>query len=125
MQKIIQERLEESVNVKKLILKDEQLLCLEEITNNIKEALLKGNKVIFTGNSGSFADSIHLTAEFVSKFNFDRKPLSAIALGGNNSIITSIGNDYSFEYIFSLELDALAAKETFLLLFLQVEIQKI
>jgi len=111
MQKIIQERLEESINVKKLILKDRQLLCLvEEIVNNIKEVLLKGNKVIFAGNGGSFADSIHLTAEFVSKFNFDRKPLSAIALGGNNSIITSIGNDYSFEDIFSRELDALACE---------------
>jgi len=109
MQKIIQERLEESINVKKLILKDKHLLCLiEEIINNIKEALSKGNKVIFAGNGGSFADSIHLTAEFVSKFNFDRKPLSAIALGANNSIITSIGNDYSFEDIFSRELDALA-----------------
>jgi len=109
MQKIIQERLEESINVKKLILKDKQLLCLiEEIVNNIKEVLSKGNKVIFTGNGGSFADSIHLTTEFVSKFAFDRKPLSAIALGANNSIITSIANDYSFEDIFSRELDALA-----------------
>ncbi len=109
MQKIIQERLEESINVKKLILKDRRLLCLiEEIVNNIKEALSKGNKVIFAGNGGSFADSIHLTTEFVSKFAFDRKPLSAIALGANNSIITSIGNDYSFEDIFSRELDALA-----------------
>ena len=109
MQKIIQERLEESINVKKLILKDRQLLCLiEEIVNNIKGVLSKGNKVIFTGNGGSFADSIHLTTEFVSKFAFDRKPLSAIALGANNSIITSIGNDYSFEDIFSRELDALA-----------------
>jgi len=111
MQKIIQERLEESINVKKLILKDRQLLCLiEEIVNNIKEVLLKGNKIIFAGNGGSFADSIHLTAEFVSKFAFDRKPLSAIALGANNSIITSIGNDYSFEDIFSRELDALACE---------------
>jgi D-sedoheptulose 7-phosphate isomerase len=111
MQKIIQERLEESINVKKLILKDKQLLCLiEEIVNNIKEVLLKGNKIFFAGNGGSFADSIHLTTEFVSKFAFDRKPLSAIALGANNSIITSIGNDYSFEDIFSRELDALACE---------------
>ena len=108
MEKIIQEKLEESINVKKLILKDRQLLCLiEEIVNNIKEVLLKGNKIIFAGNGGSFADSIHLTAEFVSKFAFDRKPLSAIALGGNSSIITSIGNDYKFEEIFSREFDAL------------------
>ncbi len=116
MQKIIRERLEESINVKKLILKDKQLLCLtEEIVNNIKEALSKGNKVIFAGNGGSFADSIHLTTEFVSKFNFDRKPLSAIALGAINSIITSIGNDYSFEDIFLRELDALAREEDLLI----------
>ena len=76
MEKIIQKRLEESINVKKLILKDRQLLCLiEEIVNNIKDVLSKGNKVIFAGNGGSFADSIHLIAEFVSKFNFDKKPL--------------------------------------------------
>jgi D-sedoheptulose 7-phosphate isomerase len=111
MKKIIQERLEESINVKKLILEDKQLLCLiEEIGDNIKEVLLKGNKIIFAGNGGSFAYSIHLTAEFVSKFAFDRKPLSALSLGENNSIITSIGNDYSFEEIFSRELDALACE---------------
>jgi len=111
MEKIIQKRLEENINVKKLILEDKQLLCLiEEIADNIKEVLLKGNKIIFAGNGGSFADSIHLTAEFVSKFAFDRKPLSAIALGANNSIITSISNDYSFEDIFSRELDALACE---------------
>lgn len=116
MQKIIQKRLEESINVKKLILKDRKLLCLiEEIIINIKEVLSKGNKVIFAGNGGSFADSIHLTAEFVSKFAFDRKPLSAIALGANNSIITSVGNDYSFEDIFSRELDALAREEDLLI----------
>ena len=111
MQKIIHKRLEESINVKKSILKDRQLLCLiEEIANNIKEVLLKGNKIFFAGNGGSFADSIHIAAELVSKFNFDRKPLSALALGGNSSIITSIGNDYSFEEIFSRELDGLACE---------------
>jgi len=63
-------------------------------------------KILVT-NAGRFIGS-HLTTEFVSKFAFDRKPLSAIALGANNSIITAIGNDYSFEDIFSRELDALA-----------------
>jgi len=111
VKEIIQERLEESINVKKLILEDKQFLCLiGEIANNIKEVLLKGNKIIFAGNGGSFADSIHLTAEFVSKFNFDRKPLSALALGANSSIVTSIGNDYEFEEIFSREFDALVRK---------------
>jgi len=98
---------------------------IEEIVNNLKEVLVKGNKVFFAGNGGSFADSIHLTAEFISKFNFDRKSLSAIILGGGNSIITSIGDDYSFEDIFSWELEPLPVKKTFLLLFPQVGIKKI
>lgn len=111
MEKTIRERLEESINVKKLILKDSHLLSLiEEIADSIKESLLKGNKIIFAGNGGSFADSIHLAAEFISRFAFDRKPLSALALGGNSSIVTSVGNDYGFEEVFSRELDALARK---------------
>lgn len=111
MKKTIRERLEESINVKKLVLKDSHLLSLiEEIADSIKESLLKGGKVIFAGNGGSFADSIHLAAEFVSRFAFDRKPLSALALGENSSIMTSVGNDYRFEEVFSRELDALARK---------------
>ncbi len=85
-------------------------LSLEEVADSAKETLLKGNKIIFAGNGGSFADSIHLAAEFVSRFAFDRRPLSVLALGGNSSIMTSVGNDYRFEEVFSRELDALTRK---------------
>ncbi len=81
---------------------------IEEIAGSVKESLSKGNALILTGNGGSFADSIHLATEFVSRFAFDRKPLSALALGGNSSIMASVGNDYRFEEVSSRELAALA-----------------
>ncbi len=73
----------------------------------IKASLKKGKKVIFAGNGGSFADAQHISAEFVSKLDHDRNPLASITLGTNSSTLTSIGNDYGFENIFSRELQAL------------------
>jgi D-sedoheptulose 7-phosphate isomerase len=70
-------------------------------------ALRKGNKIFFAGNGGSAADAQHLAAELVGKLNFNRPPLAAIALTTDTSIITAIGNDYGFEYIFSRQIEAL------------------
>jgi len=73
----------------------------------VKKISCTEKKIFFAGNGGSFSDSFHLAGEFVSRFMFDRDALPALALGGNNSILTAIGNDYSFDNIFSRELDAL------------------
>ena len=67
-------------------------------------------KIIFAGNGGSFADSQHLAAEFISRFLFDRSALPAIALGTNSSNMSAIGNDYGYENVFARELDALGSK---------------
>jgi D-sedoheptulose 7-phosphate isomerase len=64
--------------------------------------------VIFAGNGGSFADAQHLSAEFTSRFLFDRAPLPSLALGTNNSAISAIGNDYGYEQVFARELQAIA-----------------
>ena len=64
---------------------------------------------IFCGNGGSAADSQHLAAELVGRFKKNRRALKSIALTTDTSIITSIGNDYSFEDIFSRQLEALAS----------------
>ena len=71
-------------------------------------ALKAGGKIIFAGNGGSFADAQHLSAEFTSRFMFDRAPLASIALGTNNSSISAIGNDYGYEQVFSRELQGIA-----------------
>lgn len=73
----------------------------------IAEAFKKGNKVLLFGNGGSAADAQHLAAEFINRFLIDRKPLPAIALHTDTSIVTSISNDFSFSDVFSKQIKAL------------------
>jgi len=105
---IFKKEIIESIEVKKLLLdSSDNLKLIEELVIECVKSLKNGGKIIFCGNGGSFADSQHLTAEFISKLRFDRSPLPAIALGTNSSNLTAIGNDYGFKYIFERELIAL------------------
>ena len=84
-----------------------------KITNCINiliECLKKDKKIILFGNGGSAADAQHIAAEFVGRFNMERKSYPAIALTTDSSIITSIGNDYSFDQIFSRQCESLVTK---------------
>lgn len=69
-------------------------------------ALSNGNKILACGNGGSAADSQHFAAELVGRFERERLPLPAIALTTDTSIITAIGNDYSYNAIFSKQIQA-------------------
>jgi D-sedoheptulose 7-phosphate isomerase len=106
----IKKQLLESARVKTELASGPEMKKVVDLVEVMKKALRNGNKIIFAGNGGSFADSIHLAAEFVCRFKMDRAPLAAIALGANNSALTAIGNDYSFEDIFVRELEALGQK---------------
>jgi len=78
-------------------------------------ALRNGGKIIFAGNGGSFADSQHLCAEFISRLQFDRAPLASIALGTNSSSMSAIGNVYGYEEVFARELDIIGTdKDVFI-----------
>ena len=81
---------------------------LAELAQWCVEAIGKGGKILFAGNGGSFADAQHLAAEFVSRLQFDRAPLPAIALATNSSSMSAIGNDYGYDQVFARELRALA-----------------
>ncbi len=78
-----------------------------KIANTCIDSLKSGGKIIFCGNGGSAADSQHLAAELVSRFNFDRPGLAAIALTTDTSALTAIGNDYGYERVFSRQLEAI------------------
>ena len=78
------------------------------MTRDCLKALRNGGKIIFAGNGGSFADAQHLSAEFISRFQFDRAPLASVALGTNSSAISAVGNDYGYEQVFARELQGLA-----------------
>jgi D-sedoheptulose 7-phosphate isomerase len=110
---------QESNNIKQIFDEITQLINkskeLEpEITNCVKiiiECLKKNKKIILFGNGGSAADAQHIAAEFVGRFNLERKSYPAIALTTDSSIITSIGNDYSFDQIFSRQCESLVTKD--------------
>jgi D-sedoheptulose 7-phosphate isomerase len=105
----IEARIGESIKVKEQMLADEALLLqLETLAADCLTALLSGGKIIFAGNGGSFADAQHLSAEFTSRFLFDRAPLPSLALGTNSSAISAIGNDYGYDQVFSRELRGIA-----------------
>ena len=81
----------------------------------ISAALINGNKILLCGNGGSASDSNHLAAEFISKFKKERSSQPAISLSANNSIITAIANDYSFENVFSRQIEGLADEDDVLI----------
>ena len=83
--------------------------------NLIQDAFLKGNKILLCGNGGSASDCNHIAAEFVSRFQKERISLPAISLSANNSIITAIANDYSFDDVFSRQIEGLWKKDDILI----------
>ena len=102
MNKKISDIIQESINVKAAILKDEKLIqILAECTNEIVKSFQNGNKVLFCGNGGSAADAQHLAAEFSGRFYTDRDALPAEALHVNTSYLTAVANDYSYDVVYS------------------------
>jgi len=81
-----------------------------DVADRIIECFQAGNKLLLCGNGGSAADAQHVAAEFINRFRLDRGPLPAIALSTDTSILTCIGNDSSFDNIFSRQVEALANK---------------
>ncbi|MEK9727441.1 MAG: SIS domain-containing protein [Candidatus Margulisiibacteriota bacterium] len=80
---------------------------IQLISNVCIDALRSGRKIMLCGNGGSFADAQHITAEFVGRFIKERASLPAIALGCNASSTSAIGNDYSFNDVFSREVSSI------------------
>jgi D-sedoheptulose 7-phosphate isomerase len=81
-----------------------KVIALAEL---IAETFRSGNKLLIFGNGGSAADAQHVAAEFVNRFLLDRAPLPAIALTTDTSIITAVGNDFSYDLIFVKQVQAL------------------
>ena len=78
--------------------------------NLITDSIQNGNKLIIFGNGGSAADAQHIAAELIGRFKLERKSLPAIALTTDTSILTSLGNDYSYDTIFSRQCESLVLK---------------
>ncbi|MCK5196640.1 MAG: D-sedoheptulose 7-phosphate isomerase [Desulfobulbaceae bacterium] len=110
MQDILRQSLENSIKAKEdFVSSQEQNLLL--LVDLLVASFKGGGKLLIFGNGGSAADAQHLAAEFVNRFLIDRKPLPALALTTDSSILTSIGNDFSYDDIFSKQVHALGKKE--------------
>ena len=105
----VKAEIQASIDVKTTLLNNDALMHkVFDLAERCTAALRAGGKVIFCGNGGSFADAQHLSAEFTSRFLFDRPGLPSLALGTNSSAMTAIGNDYGYENVFAREIQAIA-----------------
>jgi D-sedoheptulose 7-phosphate isomerase len=112
----IKNDIQASIDLKSSLLLDDRLAQkVLDISMKCVQTLNSGGKIIFCGNGGSFADAQHLSAEFTSRFLFDRPGLSSIALGTNSSAMTAIGNDYGYSNVFSREIEAIGNSNDFLI----------
>ena len=100
MENIILEVLKDSLRVKEAFIR-ENVSNLVLLAEKIALAFTGDRKLMLCGNGGSAADAQHIAAEFVNRYSLERPPLPALALTTDTSVITSIGNDYSFDNIFS------------------------
>jgi D-sedoheptulose 7-phosphate isomerase len=106
--RLVAQSLQESIAVKQELLGDEEYhRQVNALGHAMAQALSSGHKVIFFGNGGSAADAQHLAAELTGRYMMERRALAALTLTANTSSLTAIGNDYSYEMVFALQIEAL------------------
>lgn len=107
MKDVVVRELEESANIKRMMIQDlaDTIVNAAQIILNAYQA---GGKVLLVGNGGSAADAQHIAAELIGRFKLERTSLPAIALTANTSILTALANDYTYETVFSRQLEAFA-----------------
>lgn len=93
--------------MEKLLCSEQILTTLETIAEVCVDSLHSNGKIMFCGNGGSAADSQHLAGELVSRLNFDRPGLAAVALTTDSAVMTAVGNDYGYEQLFARQIEAL------------------
>jgi len=115
MEKIVEKSFKDSVKAKERFFTKKNMALVVEASEAIVSSFKSGGKLMLIGNGGSAADSQHIAAEFVNRFEIERPPLPALALTTDTSDLTSIGNDYSFDQVFSKQIRALGKENDVLL----------
>jgi len=107
----ITEAIIQSIETKQRILQDANLIAvIRKVSDVCIEAFKQGNKILFCGNGGSASDAQHLAAEFSGRFYYDRPPLPSEALHVNTSYLTAVANDYSFDEVYSRNIEGVGNK---------------
>ena len=110
MKDVVLKALEESARVKERFIK-ENIDRLVVAAQQLAACFAAGHKLLLFGNGGSAADAQHIAAEFVNRLAVERRPLPAVALTTDTSVLTSISNDYSFDEVFSKQIRALGKRD--------------
>ena len=100
-----------------LISVNEILPSIESATDCLISMINSSGKLMSCGNGGSSGDAQHITSEFVNRFEIERKEMPAISLNSDTATMTSIGNDYGYEYIFSKQINAIGDEKDVLMAF--------
>ena len=93
------------------------LPSIESATNCLIDMIKNSGKLMSCGNGGSSGDAQHIASEFVNRFEIERKEMPAISLNSDTATITSIGNDYGYQYIFSKQVSAIGHEKDVLMAF--------
>jgi D-sedoheptulose 7-phosphate isomerase len=110
-QEFARKQVEDSIAAKQSLLADADLLRdLERVGRAVVQSLQSGGKVLVFGNGGSAADAQHIAAELVGRYKLERPGLPALALTVNTSVLTAVGNDYSFDQVFARQVQALGVR---------------
>jgi D-sedoheptulose 7-phosphate isomerase len=91
------------------LLERSSLRAIVDAAQLITDSFSHGGKLLLFGNGGSASDAAHIAAEFVGRFQRDRRALPALSLGANESSVTAIANDFGFEHVFVRQLEALGS----------------
>ena len=110
MKTIISTNLVQSIMAKEAFARESSDQIVD-LANQITETFNDGGKLLIFGNGGSAADAQHMAAEFVNRFLINRRPLPALALTTDTSVLTSISNDFSYDLIFVKQIQALGKPE--------------
>jgi len=108
MKTTISSRLDLSIKAKQAFV-ETSTEAIIELAQLMIDTVTNGGKLLIFGNGGSAADAQHMAAEFVNRFLINRRPLPAIALTTDTSVLTSIGNDFSYDLIFVKQVQALGS----------------
>jgi len=109
MKKTVENIFKESIQVKAATL-DSNIEKINVAVKIVTSALKKKHKIILFGNGGSAADSQHIAAELIGRFQKKRRSLPAIALTTDTSILTALGNDYGYDIVFARQIDGLGQR---------------
>jgi D-sedoheptulose 7-phosphate isomerase len=96
----------DSIDVHSRLLDTPALAAVVEAAGMVSRCLLRGGKLLLFGNGGSASDAAHVAAEFVGRFQRERRAFPAIALATNDSSLTAIANDFGFEHVFVRQVEA-------------------